>query len=168
MKKLVFLCSACLLMAACSSQRLTPEQKLANEARVTRQVRDAIDNRTMTIEVNNMMPIRGGMKHLNDSYNIRLSGDTLYSYLPYFGRAYTVPYGGGRGLHFQAPLQDYVVSHPKRDLTVIQLLVTNDEDQYHYMIELYDNGRANLTVRATERDQISFSGEMKLKYQDEK
>ena len=115
-----------------------------------------------------MMPIRGGMKHLNDSYNIRLSGDTLYSYLPYFGRAYTVPYGGGKGLHFQAPLQDYVVSHPKRDLTVIQLLVTNDEDQYHYMIELYDNGRANLTVRATEREQISFSGEMKLKYQDEK
>lgn len=106
------------------------------------------------------------MKHLDYGYDIRLSGDTLYSYLPYYGRAYSVPYGGGKGLVFNAPIQDYAVSSQKKGLTKMDIYVENDEDCYAYMMEIFDNGQVDLLVRAQKREQILFRGKLVIK--DEK
>ena len=168
MKKITLMSSMILLLVACSTTRLTPEQKVVKGAWVVQQVQEAIDSRKMTIEMNYVTPFRSGLKHLDYGYDIRLSGDTLYSYLPYYGRAYSVPYGGGKGLIFNAPIRDMGVSYPKKGLTRIDILVQNEEDQYIYMIDLLDNGHADLLVRSREREQISFSGELKMEEKDEK
>ena len=44
----------------------------------------------------------------------------------------------------------------------VELRVTNDEDRYLYVIDVFDNGRVMLDVTAQEREQVQFAGEMVL------
>lgn len=163
MRNEFLLCSVFALLVGCSSSRLTPQQKVVKSAWTAQKVHEAIENKKMAVEINYVIPFRAGMKHLDYGYDIRLSGDTLYSYLPYYGRAYNIPYGGGKGLVFNAPIQDYAVSNPKKVLTKMDIYVENDEDRYAYMMEIFDNGQVNLLVRAQKREQILFRGKLVIK-----
>ena len=110
-----------------------------------------------------MKPFRGPNRHLSFGYEIRVSGDTLYSYLPYFGAAYNVPYGGGKGLNWDAPLTGYQVSAGRKGATIVEMTAYNGEDYFLYSLELMPNGTAYLNVRSRDREPISFSGDMDLR-----
>ena len=96
-------------------------------------------------------------------YSLEIRNDSVYSYLPYFGVAYNVPYGGGKGLNFSAPLSEYTSTYSKKGNAKITLKVRNEEDNYLYNITIYPNGSSNIQVTPTNRQSISFSGEMDLK-----
>ena len=85
-------------------------------------------------------------KALSYGYYIKVSGDSLYSYLPYFGHAYRVPYGGGKGLDFAEKMTEYTITKGKGGRMNIDIKVDNREDRYTYHLEVYDNGRAFLDV----------------------
>jgi hypothetical protein len=80
--------------------------------------------------------------------------------LPYFGRAYNVPYGGGKGLSFSAPIGNYKEYQQKNDLRQIEINLTNDEDTYIYYIKVFDNGSSSIDVQSRQRESISYSGEI--------
>ena len=126
-------------------------------------VREAIDAKRYKIDVNRVMPMRGGSKHLTSDYSLEIRNDSIYSYLPYFGVAYTIPYGGGKGLNFNAPLSEYTSEYSKKGNARITLKVRNEEDNYIYNITIYPNGTSNIQVTPTNRQSISFSGEMDIK-----
>ena len=77
------------------------------------------------------------------------------------GRAYNVPFGGGKGLNFDAPIKNYRDGLWQKNLRKIDFDATNDEDTYHYTIDVYENGNATINVVARERAPITFSGMMK-------
>ena len=66
-----------IVVAACSTSSLTPEEKAAQKMRIAEAVASAIDNRRFKVEVNYMKPFRGPNRHLSFGYEIRVSGDTL-------------------------------------------------------------------------------------------
>ena len=86
----------------------------------------------------------------------------LVSYLPYFGRAYSVPYGGGKGLNFTAPISEYKAEKDNKGTTQITVIVNNEEDILTYFLSVFDNGRATIDVRAREREPISYSGDLSI------
>ena len=106
--------------------------------------------------------MKGGSKHLTSDYSLEIRNDSVYSYLPYFGVAYNVPYGGGKGLN-SAPLSEYTSTYSKKGNAKITLKVRNEEDNYLYNITIYPNGSSNIQVTPTNRQSISFSGEIDLK-----
>jgi hypothetical protein len=126
-------------------------------------VREAVDAKAYKINVDRVMPMKGGSKHLTSDYSLEIRNDSVYSYLPYFGVAYNVPYGGGKGLNFSAPLSEYTSTYSKKGNAKITLKVRNEEDNYLYNITIYPNGSSNIQVTPTNRQSISFSGEMDLK-----
>ena len=81
--------------------------------------------------------MKGGSKHLTSDYSLEIRNDSVYSYLPYFGVAYNVPYGGGKGLNFSAPLSEYTSTYSKKGNAKITLKVRNEEDNYLYNIIIY-------------------------------
>lgn len=162
MKKLILLTLMALAVAACSTMRLTPEEKAAKEAREQQQLAANLNDRHFTIHVNYMQPMRGPVKQLTPNYALTLHGDTLISYLPYFGRAYNVPYGGGKGLNFTALATDYQVAKGKKGSYQVKIKARNEEDEFVYNIELFANGSASIVVYAHERDGIRFTGAMDL------
>lgn len=134
--------------------------KAEREAQRVQQVVDAIEARKYTIAVDWMKPLGGMPRHVSSSYELKVDGDNVDSYLPYIGEAYRLPYGGGKGLNFKGKINDYKMSKSTSNRLVIEFNVTNDEDTYHYRIDMFTNGKAIIDVIAYDRDAISFDGEM--------
>lgn len=145
--------------AQASSKKLSKTEKREMKAA---QVKKIIDSKHFTIDVKMAYPQSHKAINLTSNYSLEIKGDSVISYLPYFGRAYNVPYGGGKGLNFSAKIDDYTVSYPKKNLTRIYFTSINDEDTYKYTIEIFDNGNSSIDVLSNQRDGISFSGDMDL------
>ena len=73
-----------------------------------------IENGRFTIEVDRALPMGGRTVHLTTPYSLEMRGDSAISYLPYFGRAYSLPYGGGDGMRFEESITDYQSTFDKR------------------------------------------------------
>ena len=153
------LAAAALLLCGCASLRMTPEEK----ARAAAQVQENLDNRQFTIDVTEMHPLRGPSRQVT-GFSLKIDGDKIFSNLPYFGAAYNVPYGGGKGLNFNAEISDYIDTTPKADRRQIMLATYNGEDTYVYTITVFTNGRASIDVRSRNRDPMSYMGEMVISY----
>ena len=167
MKKIGLLfCIVSMLVVSCASSHLTQQEKNARKDSIAQLVKSHIDTKSFRIDVDQMSPLRGPSRVLSDQWNVRVHGDSLYSYLPYFGRAYQIPLGGGKGLNFSCPVSRYVVSYPQKDRTQILIVARNEEDEYHYMINVFDNGSASIYVSCHNRENISFSGSMNLDNKD--
>ena len=162
MKRLFYLsliiASAIILWSSCA----TSEEKAAQMAELSANVTNALNNRDYKIAIDRMYPMRGGSRHVSYGYSVEVRNDTLISYLPYFGRAYNVPYGGGKGLNFTAPIESYQEFMKRNGLRHIEIGVTNEEDTYFYTIEVFDNGNSSVEVRARQRERISYSGNVEF------
>ena len=152
----LFAILAVLAITGCAAMRLTPEQK----ARQKQIVEENIAGQHYTIDINQMIPMRGPARMVND-FSLSVEGNRLISYLPYFGVAYNVPYGGGSGLNFEADIDEYF-DQPLGDRHEITIVVRHEQDILLYNLTVFENGRASLTVRSRNREQISYNGEMEV------
>ena len=102
----------------------------------------------------------GRSRQLTTDYTVALRGDTMVSYLPYFGRAYA----GSAGLETKSVLDFTSVDCKlnkeinKKGATVIIIKPADYSDVQSYTFTIFSNGRADLNVLLTSRSPISFSG----------
>ena len=153
---LVLLVVALMALEGCA----TAEERAARAAEQAARVKVALTEKRYKIMVERMYPMRGGSKNVSSNYSVEVRNDSLFSYLPYFGRAYQVPYGGGKGLNFTERIGSYHESQGKHGQRHIEIDVRNDEDTYLYTIDVYDNGNSDIEVQPRQRERISYSGEM--------
>jgi len=106
--------------------------------------------------------MRGSSRSVSYGYSVEVRNDTLFSYLPYFGRAYNVPYGGGKGLNFSHPIENYQEYQKKNGQRHIEIGLTNEEDTYLYTIEVFDNGNSSVEVLSRQRERIFYTGMMEF------
>ena len=122
-----------------------------------------IESENYKIDVNPAMPMRGRSIPLTSSYSLEIRNDSVISYLPYYGRAYSIPYGGGDGLNFKAVLKEYSMKMDKKGNAVIEFIARNPEDRYEYRVKVFPNGSASIDVNMQNRQSISFQGELYIK-----
>ena len=160
MKKMLLpLMAAVLLVSGCGIlSGETKEEKAAREAREAQMVVQGIENGNFTIDIDRMYPIRGTSQHVTN-YSVSVKDGELNSHLPYFGQAWRVPYGGGHGLTFKAPVGTYNVMN-RNDGYEVRIYVKTDEDQHIYTLTVFPNGRASLDVQSQNRERISYGGMM--------
>lgn len=149
-----------LVLVACSS--LTPAEKAERQAKRAQAVEQALAARHYRVSVNMMYPRNGKAKSVSSDYGLEVKGDTLVSYLPYFGRAYNVPYGGGKGLNFTETLTEYHSQKLSNGATQVLIKVKNEEDVYNFTLEIFDNGSTSIDLNSRERESINYSGNMEL------
>jgi hypothetical protein len=144
-----------MIMTGCSSTKgLTKEEKAAKEAAL----REAIEKREFTVDVNRMSPMSGRSQALTSPYSLEIKGDRVKSYLPYYGRAYSVPYGGGDGLNFEAEITGYKLSYDAKGKAVVEFETKTKEDRYGFRLEIFPNGSTSIHVTSVNRQAISFQG----------
>ena len=158
---ILLFCAAALTLAGCgaATRQQNREQRQAQEAETARQVRQQVPAGDFKISVNLMIPTRGSSKVLSDPYFVKVNDNRLESHLPYFGRAYNIPYGGGKGLTFETDITSYNWKETKPGVFDITIIASNEEDTYEYDIRLFDNGSASIEVRPRNREHISYQGE---------
>ena len=163
MKKLLFSIllgsSACAMLSGCASA----EERAARAAEQSAKVTKALEARDYKIAVNRMYPMKGSSRSVSYGYSVEVRNDSLISCLPYFGGAYNVPYGGGKGLNFSERIGSYRESQKNKGERQIEINVTNEEDTYIYLIKVFSNGNSSIDVTSRQRDHISYSGELEVK-----
>ena len=144
------------VLGGCASS----EERAAQKAEFSRKVKAALDKRAYKISINRMLPMQGASRSVSYGYSVTVKNDSLFSYLPYFGRAYDVPYGGGKGLSFDAPIGHYHEIQSNNGSRQIDIELKNEEDNYTYHITVFDNGSSSIDVQARKPERISYNGEI--------
>jgi hypothetical protein len=147
------------LFGCSSSKGLTKEETAAKEA----VLRQAVERREFVVKVDRMLPLNGSSQVLTSPYSLEINGDRVKSYLPYFGRAYSVPYGGGDGLSFESAITDYTSSVDAKGKTTIEFQTKTKEDQHTFRIEIFPGGSTSINVTSVNRQVISFQGRTSAK-----
>lgn len=159
MKKLAFYCSIILLLIFTLGSCKTGATAQMTNAEYAQ----AIEQGQFTFLAQRVIPSRGMSRYLSSDYSVRLSGDTLDVYLPFFGRAYSAPMNLGEGGYkFVSTDFDYEVTSQKKGMYTVTItpndITNNDIRGTILFFDLGTNGYGSLRVRSNNREMISFTG----------
>ena len=121
-------------------------------------VKDLLDKGSYIIDVDKALPMNGRSMNLTSPYSLELRGDSVLSHLPYFGRAYSVPYGGGDGMRFDEIITDYTLSYDKKGTARITFKAKTKEDNLSFNVQVFSNGTASIHITPVNRQSISYHG----------
>ena len=142
---------------------LSAQSKKEKKEQKKEAVKKLIASENYKIDVQTALPMRGRSIPLTSPYSLEIRNDSVISYLPYFGRAYSIPYGGGDGLNFRTPLKEYSMEMDKKGNAVIKFIARNPEDRFEFRAKVYSNGSTSIDVNMQNRQSISFQGELDMK-----
>ena len=121
----------------------------------------AIQNKEYVFKVRSIMPATGGTRQTNSNYDFTVKHDTLISYLPYFGRAYSAPIGQGTDpLNFTSNDFTYKVTEGKKGGWLIEIRPKDARNIQVMNLNLSKNGYGTLYVNQQNRQAISYSGKV--------
>ncbi len=146
------------LLVSCST--MTQAEREAKKAQRAEYVTKVLDNRRYKIDINVMYSTSMGSKNVRGNWSLEVKGDTLVSYLPYAGVAYSATLGSNKGFNFTAPIKSYKDYTDKKGKRNIQLTSDSGEDVIDYHLEVTDNGSTFINVISRKRETISYSGEV--------
>lgn len=120
-------------------------------------VKEMVQSGDFTFNARTAYPLSGRTRHLTGNYDLKLAGDSVIAYLPYFGRAYTTIGVGQGGIDFTSTDFKYRVESKKNGWEVV--IEPNDtEDVRLLILSISENGYATLSVNSQNRQSISFNG----------
>lgn len=97
--------------------------------------------------------------NLTSTYEVTISGDTVVSDLPYFGRAFVAPMDPSEGgIHFTSTKFDYNAKETKKGYWDIAILPKDAKDVKQMYLTITESGYGNLEVISNNRQQISYRG----------
>ena len=131
-------------------------------------IKDAVESKSYIFRATMVFPQGMNSRTLTPGYDLIISGDTVTSYLPYFGRAYTAPVGkNDGGLKFTLVKPAYTMENDGKKY-VIKIVPENKADVQELDLTVFENGRASLIVLSTNRQTISFDGHIEKGKQNKK
>lgn len=123
-------------------------------------VSQLITGRNYVFQAQTVFPMRGRSRQIaGDGYDVYVSKDTVISFLPYFGRAYTAPMDPSQGgIQFTSTKFDYAEEDGKDGGWNITIKPTDVRDVQQFYLTVSKDGYASLQVTSTNRQPISFNG----------
>ena len=144
------------------------EKKAAREAKLIEDTKTALESNSFVFAATQMIPSGGRSRTLTSSYEARIENDTITCYLPFFGRAHTVSYGGSESpMDFTQPIEDYSFEKVKKGYE-IKFSVNNKSDRLNFFFQIADNGSSSLSVTSTNRSTISYYGNIEKVRKEDK
>ncbi|HAH24586.1 MAG TPA: hypothetical protein DCL77_12685 [Prolixibacteraceae bacterium] len=101
----------------------------------------------------------GNFNNLGVSYDLVFDSLRFKAYLPYYGRAYSVPYGGEGGVKFDLKAKKIEKKWNKRKkMFTIATEVSDQNDSYSIFLTASPSGYADLKINFRNRQMISYYG----------
>ena len=137
----------------------------------TAAIKKMVDDVNYVFKANMAIPQRGSSRQLTEEYDLKIVKDTVTAFLPYFGRAYVAPAPGTTegGIKFTSTNFNYNAKQKKNGSWDISIKpkdhnISDWRDVQQLMLSISTDGYASLQVISTNRDPISFDGEIVGKY----
>jgi hypothetical protein len=123
------------------------------------QVQNAVQTKEFVFKAQTVMPMSGGSRQLTTEYDVKFLGDSIVSYLPYFGRAYTASYSSqDGGINFTSTKFDYKAKAGKKGAWEVTVKPKDAKEIQEMNFTISENGSASLRVTSTNKQPISFHG----------
>lgn len=162
MKKLLIILILLIPLVSVNAQetKSRKEKRAEKEMQKKEEIKKLIDDRSFVFNASHALPMGGSSINLNYYFNVKIDGDSIQSYLPFYGVAYTAEYGSRNSpLDFGTSIEDYSVEKDKNGYQ-IQFDVKNGNDYLNYTFRISELGFASLNVTSTNRQSISFTGKI--------
>lgn len=140
-----------------TKQQIKEEQKLAKQ----KKVEALIESKNYEFVGEWANPQGGRSINLTSNPNyFRIKNDSVYSEMPFFGRAYSgVAYSGNGGLDFKGVMKDYSLKKNKKNF-LIKGEVRGESDNYSIVLTIYFDGGASLSINSNNRASINYRGDI--------
>ena len=141
-----------------------PQQKtFAQQADVYKAVSDKVVKKDFVFVAQSLTPMNGPLRVLTSDYDVKVTADSVTSYLPYFGKAQQAPSTGeDAGIMFTSTKFEYISETGKKKTWNVTIKFKDQRNTNTFSFIIYDNGEASLNVSSMLRDPISFRGHIKL------
>ena len=159
MKKLIFISLLfSILSLSVSAQKPTKAEKAAQLEQEFQQTRQLIESNHFQFELNRVYPQDGqDLSRFNPRGKFVITDSVAKGTLPFFGRAYSLPYGEGGGIEFDGVMKDQSLKM-KRKILIYRFSITAKNDTYQISMEISGGGNCSVNLNSNNRAQISYSG----------
>ncbi len=144
------------------------ELKAEKKAEQMEEVKSIVESKTFVFKANSVNPMRGRTIILTSEYDVKITNDSIFSYLPFFGVAYSVSYGGTDSpMIFNKPFETCDFETTKNGY-LVQVSVKNGNDRLEFSFHISVTGSTSLNVSSLNRQSISYNGNLeKIKEKEE-
>jgi len=117
-----------------------------------------VAGKEFTFKATTMLPSGASVKQLTSDYDVRLLGDSVITYLPYFGRSYAPVLPGEEGINFTSKDFDYKAKAKKKSGWQISVKPKDTKEVRELIFDISDAGYAHLQVTSNNKQAISYNG----------
>ncbi|GGF11255.1 DUF4251 domain-containing protein [Flavobacterium limi] len=142
--------------------------KTEREKQKQRETETLITSKNFVFEAQKVIPQGGGLLNLDyNSYFLKFNETKTICDLPFFGRGFNVPYGGGDGgIKFEGVPENIQIEKKKKSYS-IKAIVKGNDDVYNLFFTVFLDGGASLSVNSNNRASISYDGQIEAPKQEE-
>ncbi len=158
MKRIVILTGWMLLAVFLSgAQELTVKQRKAQKEQ---EMRELIGSRQFRFVARAVIPMSGPRVDLTSVYDLKMDSTSVEAWLPFYGRAYHVEYGGrDGGVKFRGEVKEMDVRyHQRKKIYQFIFRVDTDKDRYQVRLSAGLSGYADVSISSNNRQGISYYG----------
>jgi len=136
------------------------ELRAEKKAKQIEEIKALVNSKTFVFDATTVNPMKGRTRNLTTDYDVKITKDSIYSYLPYFGVAYTASYGGiDSPMIFEKPFETYDMENTKNGYNVT-VSVKNGNDRLEFNFYISETGSTSLNVSSVNRQSISYNGNL--------
>ncbi|RYG07032.1 MAG: DUF4251 domain-containing protein [Chitinophagaceae bacterium] len=135
------------------------KKEIRTKAKIA-EVSKLLSSKRFAFKAQSAQPLRGGNFNITSDYDLAVKSDTLLSYLPYFGRAFSAPINPTNSpLNFTSTQFTYTSNKGKKGSTDIKIEIKDSKiDVRQYLLSVSEQGYATLQTLSNNRDPITFNG----------
>lgn len=123
---------------------------------------ELIESRQFQIKIDRVYPQNGmDVTPFNPKGEITICNDMAEGKLPFFGRAYSLPYNGNGNIEFKAPMQNQslkTTGKKKKKQITYRFSVPGQNDFFQFSIDIAPNRNCSVSLTSHNRAHISYSG----------
>lgn len=152
-----FLILTLIFLLACGGSKSTADNEDFN------QLKELVGSREFEIQHQWARSSLGGSINLIGNPNfIRFKGDSVNIFLPYFGERYSGSgYGSEGGIKYKGPVKNLnVTTHKEEQELILEFEGDRGTENLQFYITLFANGDASTSVTSSQREAISYSGQI--------
>lgn len=122
-------------------------------------VKAMLEAKNYIFKAQTALPMTGRIVNLTSDYDVIIRPDSVISFLPYFGRAYSAPVNTSEGgIKFTSTNFAYQAAKAKKKSWDIVIKPKDVNDVQDMTLTVFSNGSATLRVNNQNKQAISFQG----------
>jgi hypothetical protein len=138
-----------------------PSDKKAKKAQQETEMKQLIESGRFMFVAQSARSNLGTFNNIGSGYDMVFDSLNVKANLPYFGRAYSVPYGGSGGVKFELTAKNIDRKwNEKKKLYSVSTELPDTQDSYSINLSTGLNGYANLQINFRNRQWISYYGQI--------